>query len=47
MHPDKRVKDLRSGWETTDAGGVLDGNLDEVVESVIVARAREEENEEN
>jgi len=46
LHPDKRIKDLRSGWESTDAGGILDGDLDEVVESVVVARSRELEEEE-
>ena len=43
LNPDKRVKDLRSGWETTDAAGILDGGLDDVVESVLVARAKEED----
>ena len=31
LHPYKQVKDLRSNYETSDAEGVLDGNLDELI----------------
>ena len=31
LHPYKMVKDLRTNWQTTDAAGVLDGNLDEFI----------------
>ena len=31
LHPYKMVKDLRTNWQTADAAGVLDGNLDEFV----------------
>ncbi|HSX58257.1 MAG TPA: peptide chain release factor-like protein, partial [Candidatus Saccharimonadales bacterium] len=33
LHPYKMVKDLRSNYETSDAEGVLDGKLDELVEA--------------
>lgn len=35
LHPYKMVKDLRTGTETSDAEGVLDGNLDEFIKSEI------------
>lgn len=35
LHPYKLVKDLRTGIETSDIEGVLDGNLDEFVEAEI------------
>lgn len=34
-HPYKLVKDLRTGVETSDVEGVLDGNLDEFIETEI------------
>lgn len=34
-HPYKLVKDLRTGLETSNIGGVLDGNLDEFIEAEI------------
>ena len=33
LHPYKMVKDLRTNYETSDAEGVLDGNLDEFVKA--------------
>lgn len=33
LHPYKMVKDLRTQYETSDVEGVLDGNLDELIES--------------
>jgi len=33
LDPQERVKDLRSGYETGDAKGILDGKLEEVVSS--------------
>lgn len=35
LHPYKLVKDLRTQYETSDAEGVLDGELDEFVEAEI------------
>jgi peptide chain release factor 2 len=33
LHPYKQVKDLRTGYETTEAEKVLDGNLDPLIEA--------------
>ncbi len=33
LHPYKMVKDLRTQYETSDAEGVLEGNLDEIIEA--------------
>jgi peptide chain release factor 2 len=33
LHPYKQVKDLRSGYETSDAEKVLDGNLDPLIDA--------------
>ncbi len=35
LHPYKQVKDLRSKYETSDAAGVLDGNLQPFIESYL------------
>ncbi len=35
LHPYKQVKDLRTKYETSDAEGVLDGNLDPFIESYL------------
>ncbi|CAI5954137.1 unnamed protein product, partial [Closterium sp. NIES-64] len=35
LHPYKLVKDLRTEYETSDVGGVLDGDLDEFMESYL------------
>jgi peptide chain release factor 2 len=33
LHPYKQVKDLRTGYETSDAEKVLDGNLDALIDA--------------
>lgn len=38
LAPYQQVKDLRSGYATSDTSGVLDGDLDEIIESVLVWR---------
>ena len=43
LHPYKMVKDLRSGFEVGNAGSVLDGNLDEIIESVLQFNAKNEQ----
>jgi peptide chain release factor 2 len=35
LHPYTAVKDERSGYETTDAKGVLDGNLDPFMDAYL------------
>jgi peptide chain release factor 2 len=35
LHPYKMVKDHRTAYETSDAGGVLDGDLDDVIRSYL------------
>ena len=49
LHPYQMVKDLRTGYETSDTQGVFDGNIDAFIEAGIRWRhqqrvqAREEE----
>ena len=35
LDPMERVKDLRSGYETADARGVLEGEMDDILGSVL------------
>ncbi len=37
LHPYKQVKDLRSKYETSDAEGVLDGKLDDIIDAYLEA----------
>ena len=36
LHPYKLVKDLRTDYETSDAQGVLDGNLDQFIKTYLM-----------
>lgn len=38
LHPYKMVKDLRTGYETSDANGVLEGDLDDIVQAYLKAQ---------
>jgi peptide chain release factor 2 len=40
LHPYKLIKDLRTGVETSDVQGVLDGDLDEFMKSFLMENAR-------
>ena len=40
LHPYKMVKDLRSGIEISNANAVLDGDLDDIIESVLQYNAK-------
>jgi peptide chain release factor 2 len=39
LHPYQQVKDARTGWETGNTQGVLDGNLDPFIHSFLLAKA--------
>jgi peptide chain release factor 2 len=41
LHPYKLVKDLRTDYETSDAEGVLDGDLDEFMSSALSHKLKE------
>lgn len=42
LHPYKMVKDTRTGYETQEVESILDGNLDEVIESYLRTEAIKE-----
>jgi peptide chain release factor 2 len=42
LHPYKMVKDQRTGWETTNTQGFLDGDLEDCIASLLRQRAEEE-----
>jgi peptide chain release factor 2 len=35
LHPYRMIKDLRTGWETGNTAAVLDGDIDDVIESYL------------
>lgn len=47
MHPYQLVKDLRSGYETSNVQGIMDGELDELIKSVLMALSAEKQNMQN
>jgi peptide chain release factor 2 len=40
LQPYQLVKDLRTGHETSDTGGVLDGDLDDFMAASLAARVQ-------
>jgi peptide chain release factor 2 len=42
LHPYKMVKDHRTGYETSDANGVLEGDLDDFMESYLRSQVGED-----
>ena len=40
LHPYKMVKDLRTGYETTDTTAVLDGDLNEFMRSYLLLETK-------
>mmetsp|Transcript_12748 Transcript_12748/g.23898 ORF Transcript_12748/g.23898 Transcript_12748/m.23898 type:complete len:472 (+) Transcript_12748:126-1541(+) len=43
LQPYKMIKDQRTNWETSDAQGFLDGNLEDCIGELLRARSREEQ----
>ena len=43
LHPYKVVKDQRSGWETSDTQGFLDGDLEDCIASILRHNAQAEQ----
>ncbi len=42
LQPYQMVKDLRTGYQTSDTGGVLDGDLDEIMQSCLAQKLNDE-----
>ncbi|MDI1226488.1 MAG: peptide chain release factor 2 [bacterium] len=42
LQPYQMVKDLRTGYQTSDTGGVLDGDLDEIMQSCLARKLNDE-----
>lgn len=43
MHPYKLIKDVRTGQETSDVDGVMNGNLDEFLKAYLMMMGQKEE----
>jgi peptide chain release factor 2 len=43
LHPYKMIKDQRTNWETTNAQGFLDGDLEDCIAALLKSRAKEEQ----
>jgi peptide chain release factor 2 len=43
LHPYKLIKDQRTGWETSDTQGFLDGDLEDCIATLLRHRAKEEQ----
>lgn len=43
LHPYRMVKDHRTGWETSDSEGVLDGDLDDVIKAFLSSQVGKDE----
>lgn len=43
MHPYKLIKDVRTGYETSDVDGVMNGNLDEFLKAYLMMMGQKEE----
>ncbi|MEO8515782.1 MAG: peptide chain release factor 2 [Flavobacterium sp.] len=43
MHPYKLIKDVRTGYETSDVDGVMNGNLDEFLKAYLMMMGQREE----
>ncbi|MDD4819976.1 MAG: peptide chain release factor 2 [Flavobacteriales bacterium] len=47
LHPYKLVKDLRSGYETSDTEGVLSGKIDDIIKSYLMLMGQKGDGSEN
>lgn len=47
LHPYKLVKDVRTGYETSNTQGVLDGEIDEFIKSYLMEYGKAKENKQN
>ena len=43
MHPYKLVKDVRSGYETSDVDGVMNGDITPFLKSFLMAEGQSED----